>query len=497
MKPYDTAKDKWFIEFKFSRVILRSEKETLIFKYLLDMIKYMHKRYKVNRARVKKVQIFTNDFDLLKKYYADKKDYYYLEPIKVCVSSKVFGFRLFKFLEFIDTRYKYGTDEYSAEEIFNSVVEFSRYNSGFTGYAKKEIYMDLIKKEFKPMKKDLRQIMVNQSVKGPIIACRPLIEFINPFCYDLKSAYPYWIDCLEFPYEFNQSTTFVNTPHMIHFCRIIIKDLKVKKPYYAPLFLKQCGIEEDDIDVMCDGRRIMAAKQYSGYVFLEDFQQIIKNYTYSSIEIDWTQFWNCPTKLLPKETRDKIRQLFDRKEETKAHSDKLILNRTSYGLFITHKGTKDGKDAADYTVPYQVGIYIVSHQAAYMDSIIEKCGVEHLIAAHTDSIKFDYDISKIVEEENKKRETYKNLGLWEKEKYKCCCYYSNTKAKLIKENGELEIKHGGISESDVKEFLMGKTYDEINADTEIMLTINKEIVVSDKGTHIILNKTKSIFTEEC
>lgn len=483
------------MEFKYGKVFLKSEREILIFYYLLDVYKYFSKRYKAGRRGAERVQIFTNDFKAVVNYYTDKKSLYWLETIKPKVDSKkIFGIRLFNFIEIIDTKYKYGTDEYGAEDIFNSEIEFKTWNSGFNGYAKRKICMEEIQKEFAPVSKSLRAIMINKMVKGPIISCRPGKDFQNVWAYDIKSAYPYWIDKLEFPCKFLKSKEWTGGDHMIHFGRVVIKNLMAKNPNYLPLFLKQTP-DRDDYGVINVNRRVLAAEQYSGYVFMEDFKQIIQNYNYSSIEIDWTQFWNCETKLLPEESRAAIKELFNRKEQTKKHADKLILNRSAYGLFITHKELSNGeKDAADYKVPYQVGAYIVSHQAAYMDSVIQKCGVSHLIAAHTDSIKFDYDVSEIVKEENK-RVSYSNLGSWEKENVERCYYFSNTRAKLIAD-GKLEIKHGGIDKKIADKFVQDNTYDTITENSEIELIIERYIKTDENGTEIVERKRKSFFNEE-
>lgn len=410
---------------------------------------------------------------------------------------KRYGIRILNFIEIIDNEYKFGTRQYSKEEIFNTNIEFSKINSGFSGFIKKKIHMDKIKEEFHPITKTMRDIVVHKTIKGPVILSQPNIDFINPYCYDIKSAYPYWAINLEFPFEFIKTNEIRKMPHCIHFGRIIIKELRPKHSNYLPLFLKEEGQDSNDINVVKCNRRIMAAQQYCGYCFLEDTLPIIQNnYHYSSIKIDFDQLWMCPTKKLPQESIDAFIQLFEQKEKTKADNDKLILNRSSYGIFITHKTNANGvKDAADYEIPYQVGIYIVSHQAYYMDSVIQKIGVEHIIAAHTDSIKADYDISEIIKEENK-RSNVNRLGTWEQEHIKRICYYSNTRAKLLDDKGKLKIKHGGISQRDVDQFLANKTYDSINGDTPIKLTLYRFLKANNKGMDIFYKRTTAAFSAD-
>ena len=386
--------------------------------------------------------------------------------------------------------YRYGSNELDNNEIFNSELEFHNIRSGFNSCAKKQMRMDLIKKEFPPITKEFRGKLINSTVKGPTIGCRPTIEFTYCSFWDIKSAYPYWILTLEFPYQFIKTNKLTKTPHTIHYGKFVLKNFKAKHSYYLPLFLKGDGLEKDDKGVLTCNRRILGGEEYSGYGFLEDLIPIIKNnYDYEELKIDMNELWMAKTKPLPDETKAAVFKMFDKKEETHKHSDKLILNRSAYGLFVTHKRTVKGeKAAADYEVPYQVGVYIVSHQAWYMDYVIQKCGVEHLIKTHTDSIGFDYDISSIIYEENNKRHFYKNIGMWESEKIDKCCYYSNTRAKLLNKDGKLEIKHGGISQDDVDEFLRNNTYASINEESEMKLTIRRRLEVNEKGTFVKLDK---------
>lgn len=447
----------------------------------------------------KRVQLIIRDFDLIKKYYQDKVKYYHIAPCYVAPrSKKYYGFTIFdKKIKLVDMAYRYGSNELSLDEIFNSELVFLKANSGFSNNAKKKIHMELIKQEFPPISKSIRSLLINNTIKGPTIGCRPNIEFSYCSFWDIKSAYPYWITTAEFPYEFVKTSSFKNAPHLIHFGKITIKNFKAKHAHYLPLFLKGGGLEEDDINVLTCNRRILGGEQYSGYGFLELLIPVIKNnYDYESLTFDKEELWVCKTKKLPQESVNAVYGMFDKKEKTKKHSDKLILNRTSYGLFITHKQIDGDKDAADYEVPYQVGIYIVALQAHYVDSVIQKCGVEHLIKTHTDSIGFDYNVEEIVMEENERRKSYKNLGLWEQEDVVKCCYYSNTRAKLLNSKGELTIKHGGICEEDVEVFCYNNSYNEIVGDSEILITKGRTLEVNEKGTFIKAVKVPLKFSED-
>ena len=434
-------------------------------------------------------------------HYSSKKaiQTYHVEKMWAVPNFKarLYGLRIFNFVEIIDVEYKYGSNDLTADEILNSTLEFSKINCGFNGYTKKQIHMDKIIEKFKPVSYEMRQLLVHSTIKGPIIMCRPSVDFIDPYCYDIKSAYPYWAINGKFPINFQKTHRFIKGNDIIYYGKITIKGLHAKHLSYLPLFLKEEGVGEEDINVRCSGKRIIWADQYTGYGFLYDLIPIItNNYNYDSLEIDTNQLWFCKMDYLPQESRDAFIELFNKKEKTGNRTDKLVLNRSSFGIFITHRTNKDGvKEAADYKVPYQVGIYIMSHQAWYMDSVIQKIGVENVIAAHTDSIKADYDISSIMEEENK-RSSINRLGTWEKEDIKRICYYSNTRAKYITGEGQLKIKHGGICQEDVDNFLRNKTYDSINEDTEIKITTGKFFKETRNKTDLITTKKIVLFGAE-
>lgn len=120
---------------------------------------------------------------------------------------------------------------------------------------------------------------------------------------------------------------------------------------------------------------------------------------------------------------------------------------------------------------------------------IEKIGLDNVVAAHTDGIKVVGCFDKEFEELNKKRGlVYKDLGQWGKEevidKIK---YLSNVKAKYIV-NGELKMKHGGISDIDIKHFLMGKSYENIDDKSLIYFTSDKKICENCNGIYVVLKR---------
>jgi hypothetical protein len=129
-----------------------------------------------------------------------------------------------------------------------------------------------------------------------------------------------------------------------------------------------------------------------------------------------------------------------------------------------------------------------------MATLIAAVGIEHLVSAHTDGVKFNINADDIVEKINLKRGVlYKDVGQWKKEGvFDKCFYFSNTVAKY--QEGELiGMKHGGIPEEDVDEFLIEKTYDDINGNEDFYITINKEIVCEENRTYIQKNQRLANF----
>ena len=55
------------------------------------------------------------------------------------------------------------------------------------------------------------------------------------------------------------------------------------------------------------------------------------------------------------------------------------------------------------------------------------------------------------------------------------------------------MKHGGISEEDVNEFLVGKTYEDINEDADFYITLasTKKIICEKDRTYIVKRKVLS------
>ena len=129
-----------------------------------------------------------------------------------------------------------------------------------------------------------------------------------------------------------------------------------------------------------------------------------------------------------------------------------------------------------------------------MVALIQQVGIEHIVSAHTDGVKFDCNADEIVDKVNLRRgEIYKDVGQWKKEEvFDKCFYFSNTVAKY-EVNGEIGMKHGGIAEDDVNEFLHNKTYEDINenADFYVTLASSKRLICEKDRTYISKRKVLS------
>jgi hypothetical protein len=114
--------------------------------------------------------------------------------------------------------------------------------------------------------------------------------------------------------------------------------------------------------------------------------------------------------------------------------------------------------------------------------VIKEVGIGHVVSAHTDGIKIDFDAHEIIDKMNKERGIlHGSCGQWEFEGTLEDVYYlANTKAKYM-ENGQLKMKHGGISEEDITEFMSTHTWDNIQRDTLINITVKKWLELDENN----------------
>ena len=483
------SKTKCFIEFINDKVVLYYGKEEYEFNNLAQMYEWL-------AAKHERFYIYTNNFNLIYKAYKD-----FLSNAKDSKKNKalingnaVYGVNLYNIVSFRDMKYKFGSDKFTtaaAIEIINK--DESDEKSSFNSNLGRKIQIDAIKKDFPPIQANLRSIMMNETPKGAIILANKRKEFKDVHCYDVCSAY---VACLlegKLPYKFQQVGKIEEDKE--YFVKFKFKNLKAKNPQMLTLYLTN---RQEGRNICPVNKRIVAAEEYCFYGFLNELWIINQFYNYDSYEI--INQYEVIFKELPESSRLAIQKIYDDKLAAKGQLDydgfKQIVNRI-YGFFITKKRSKFNKKeytANDKNVPYQFGIWIIYRQRLFMTALIAAVGVNHVVSAHTDGVKFDCNADEIVDKINLRRgEIYKDVGQWKKEEvFDRCFYFSNTVAKY-EIDGVVGMKHGGISQEDIDEFLENRTYDEINEETEFYITDyrSKELVCEEDRTYISKRKILS------
>lgn len=479
---------KCFMEFKEERIHLYIGKELHIFPNFHDMYEFLaatHKRY----------HVYTNEFDLILKFYCGyNKEKYKIRALSF--GNKIYGLNILNVVSFKDMKYRYGSNNFTAAAAIEIISkDENNLRSSFTSNLGRLIDADLIKEKFKPINKDLRLKMINESSSGAIILTQTGKEFKDVHCYDVCSAY---LACL---LEGNMPSRFIKTNKRIkgqeYFGKVKIKGLKAKNPQMLTLYRSK---KMEGTDVALIGRRIIAATEYSFYCFLNEKWIIDQYYTYDSFEIDYENLWQIEFEKLPLKTIKAIRQLYDKKLAAKGQIDydgfKQIVNRI-YGFFITKIERDYGQDARDYKIPYQIGLWIIHRQRLFMSALIAAVGIDHVVSAHTDGVKFDCNADEIVDKVNMSRgEIYKDVGQWKKEEvFDRCYYFSNTVGKY-EVNGIVGMKHGGIPKADIDEFLEERAYEDVNGSEDFYKTIARKIICQKDRTYIEKEKTLSNFLIE-
>lgn len=433
--------------------------------------------------------LYTNQFDLILDYHLNNNsEYYRTKEQKLNGSKRTISFDIFESFVIRDMKYYHGTDKLDSAAALKLATDNKpkRWTSSYTGQIGKALNIDAIKKSFKQLPFDLLNNMLMNSSQGAIIYST-IEEFKNVYCYDITSAYP-TILLGKVPKNFIRSK-YEPAQGRVHFGRIIIKNFKSKNPRFIPLYRGK----EVPKDCVLAGKRIAAGTSYSYYGFIEHELRILKNY-YECESVSIADVYRCEMDYLPEESRESIKAVYDNKLAAKGTDNydgfKQMFNRI-FGYFITTY-EKDGElKIRDKDVPYQIGLWIISQQRQIMLNAIEAVGLENVVAAHTDGIKVVGNFNSTFEEINLRRgSVYKDLGEWKLEEViDRIQYLSNVKAKY-EVNGELKMKHGGISDVDTTHFLMGKTYDQINSNSMISFTIKKKIIENEEGIYIVLKRVE-------
>ena len=432
----------------------------------------------------KKLYLYTNQFDLILDYHLNNdRDYYKTNELRM---GKVIAVNILDWFTVRDMKYFHGTDKLSRAAALKTIEinRPKRWASSYTGQLGRALNIETIKKDFKKLPQSLLNKMLMETSQGAIIYSTTQ-EHHNVYCYDITSAYP-TILLGKVPKSFVRSS-YKPAQGKIHFGKITIKNFIAKNNRMIPLYRGK----EIPKDCVVVGKRIYAGLSYSYYGFIEHELRILKKY-YKSEAISITDTYECEMDYLPEEARTSIKTLYDNKLAAKGTEDydgyKQMFNRI-FGYFITTVEKNGELKVRDNEVPYQIGLWIISKQRQVMLNAIEEIGIENVVAAHTDGIKTIGCFDSKFEEINKRRGSiYKDLGEWKMEEHiDRIQYLSNVKAKY-EVNGELKMKHGGISDTDIDFFLKDKTYDDIDENSEIYFTVGKRIYEEENGIYIELKR---------
>lgn len=477
----DLRKDsdiKSFIDFDNNKILLYyNVKNPELHKF-----NNFHQLYEFLIVQHKSFYIYTNELLLIIKLYAKfNKEKFKIKLL--CQGTIPYGLNCFNFIKFRDMKYKYGSNKFSAAAAIKIISnDKSDVRTSFTSNLGTRINLDSIKEAFPPTNNKVLSMMLSETPKGAIIFAKTNQEFTNVYCYDVVSAYIAQLLDGQLPYDFKQVSKMVKGKN--YFVRFTFAGLKAKDLSMLPLY----GTEKlSGKNIVRAGNRIVMAEEYSFYNFYDEIWIVNQYYTYDKVEIG--TIYEVEFKSLPDAARQAIQKVYDDKLAAKGKIDydgfKQIVNRI-YGLFLMKLPSKlgEGDRIRDKTVPYQIGVWIIHRQRMFMTSLIAAVGTEHVVSAHTDGVKFDCNANEIIEKFNVKRNIYKNVGHWAPEEILDRCYYfSNTVAKY-EINGKINMKHGGIPEADIIDFIKDRTYDDINIYEDFLKTISRQIVCEEDRTFI-------------
>lgn len=455
----------------------------------------------IGKDRAKKSFIcYSNQLPLVFNYYMEQNQFlYWTHPVYVVNSKKMIGTYLFPnhCIKFRDMKYYYGTNKYSAEKAIQMIEKEvkenkennykPKYNEGFTSKLGERLCIDKIKEKFPivPQVKDF----IYEMPQGALILTPSRDSVERTWNYDIHTAYPAIFLENKMPKEIVKVKNFCAGEQ--HIVKLRIKNFKAKYLNLYPLYLNK-NAQKNHKGLEIIGKRVISGKSYTFTCFYENEIEILKDF-YDIEEIEVIEIYRIIFAELPPETIENIKEMYAIKSGAANSSDydgvKQTVNRL-YGYFATLKPNKNGRLVPrDINVPWLFSSYIVSRERVLLYQFIKRVGINHLVAAHTDGVKFDCDCTEVMKELNEERGTlFLDCGHWDEESpmYKVQ-YLSNTRAKYLDENGELKMKHGGINEEDIKEFIKNKTIDEITAKTLISYTIKKRIV-EDNGIIRIENQ---------
>ena len=450
------------------------------FKYFTQLWNYLTLNYVYKDN--KNIILYTNQLKLIAEYHIHyHSDYFNISTQTMFKNDKkVIAVKVLDSFVIRDMGYYYGSNKLPVDTCLHLMQHehIKRWNASYTNKIGTTICIDKIKAKFPAPNAIILNHMLNNTSQGPIIYSS-FDEAKNVYAYDVKSAYPAILLC-KMPVKFVKTNVYDTSK--IYFGKITIKNFKAKNKYFLPLYRGKKTPEK----CVLSGKRIFAGEEYSYYGFISHELRLLHYYNYQDVKI--SDLHECEMDYLPKESLLSIIKMFDLKNNAKGKPEyagyKQLFNRI-FGYFITTKKVDDKLQIRDKSVPYQIGLWIISQQRQIMLDAIDRVGLNNVVSCHTDGIKTFGNYDDVFDYLNKKRGTiYKDIGFWKKEEHiDRIQYYSNTRAKY-KIGDEIGMKHGGINETDINNSIRGLKYDEINENTIIKMTIKEAIMEDKRGTFI-------------
>ena len=442
----------------------------------------------------KRVLILANDFSLFLDYFSrqcEKGLRKVINPIPYALvnTDKIVSLQVYNCFVIRSTKYVIGSDNFPAAAVMAHIKEQKAYNDpklGYTHYLGEVLQAEEIKKIYRPNLLTLK--LIQDMPQGPIILTSNFITYEKVWSYDFDSAYPAIILENKFPKDYKRVKQLSKGGNLV---KVRLSGVKAKYFNQYPMFRGKREPSRNKVKMV--GKRIIEAEEIELYIFLEN-EMPIYYYFYNIEKVEFLEIYEIIWFSLPAKTIEVVKALWDKKNELKEikrrtgieppsyKGVKQALNRI-YGYFATLIKDRSGKlRPRDSSIPWDVGAYIISRQRHLMFLVIKEVGIGHVVSAHTDGIKIDFDAHEIIDKMNKERGIlHGTCGQWEFEGTLENVYYlANTKAKYM-ENGQLKMKHGGISEEDITEFMSTHTWDNIQRDTLINITVKKWLELDENN----------------
>lgn len=430
---------------------------------------------------------------------------------KIGDKSVAFFISKVKFVQFLDTKYKVGSNtgdpisilsalediklKYGEEEDTREQNRYKNWRNGFTSELRKTFKTKSLSSFISP-DLNLMKHLINETPTGSFIGTDIGKEYHNLYLYDINSYYIWLLREAKFPKDLikvkglEKFKTYNRDKNLILYCKLTLFGLKAKNSKCYPLYVP-AQYEGEGVELR--GSRIISADKISFWCFLKEEQPLIQlYYDYEGIEIDTDYFYVAAAEQLPSDFRENLDKAYMEKVKAKGtptyNFHKTKLNRI-FGWFLTkrpYKGSKDiglEKVTIDKEVPYQVGVYLLTKARSILAQIVaDNCSSEGFLSdfagGHTDSIRTTKPLPSILC-------SNEDLGRFKLETMAIKWYsFGDTRAKYVTLKGELKMKHGGIDEEDTALFIEGKSFEEIDFNSTFLMTTDKKIVMSDDGIEV-------------